>query len=279
MAARRVRQRLSHMLVLLPAAVAAAALGSSAGDGGAATCGWLAASKFCHGPPTTGFERGIGYPHAETTQGPTTTSEAECCCACANDELCNGWTLNAGDGKCYLKTNAGPAFAVKSPSAVSGLMPARPPPPPYHPLYPAPDGARSVLFLAVDDMRPSLGAYNLTLPGQPSHSPHIDKLASEGLLFTHAYVQYAYCSPSRNSFMCACVSGVLANVLLSLFEPPYLTRRWLIVLLRTGRRPDTTKVWEFADHFREVGVGKGWVSMPQCECSRGCLGCSAPSTA
>jgi hypothetical protein len=31
----------------------------------------------------------------------------------------------------------------------------------------------------------------------------------------------------------------------------------------TGRRPDTTKVWEFADHFREVGVGKEWVSMPQ----------------
>ena len=50
-------------------------------------------------------------------------------------------------------------------------------------------------------MRPSLGAYNFTLPGQPSHSPHIDKLASEGVLFTHAYVQYAYCSPSRNSFM------------------------------------------------------------------------------
>ena len=27
----------------------------------------------------------------------------------------------------------------------------------------------------------------------------------------------------------------------------------------TGRRPDTTKVWE----FREAGVGADWVSMPQ----------------
>jgi len=31
----------------------------------------------------------------------------------------------------------------------------------------------------------------------------------------------------------------------------------------SGRRPDTTKVWEFADHFREAGVGADWVSMPQ----------------
>jgi arylsulfatase A-like enzyme len=103
-------------------------------------------------------------------------------------------------------------------------MPPRPPPTPYKPLYPTPPNAKNVLFLAVDDMRPSLGAYNFTLEGQPSHSPNIDKLAREGTLFTHAYVQYAYCSPSRNSFM-------------------------------TGRRPDTTKVWEFQDHFREEGVG------------------------
>lgn len=102
----------------------------------------------------------------------------------------------------------------------------------YVPPYPTPAGAKNVLFLAVDDMRPSLGAYNFTLPGQPSHSPNIDRLAAGGTVFTRAYVQYAYCSPSRNSFM-------------------------------SGRRPDTTKVWEFADHFREVGVGASWVTMPE----------------
>jgi hypothetical protein len=191
---------------------------------------WPAAAKYC-GQPTSGFEQGIGYPKAKTTAGPDTRSEKECCCACAADQNCNGWTLNEGD-KCYLKQNAGPAYAMPGKTAVSGLMPPRPPPPPYHPLFPTPAGARNVLFLAVDDMRPSLGAYNFTIPGHPTHSPNIDKLASEGTVFTRAYVQYAYCSPSRNSFM-------------------------------TGRRPDTTKVWEFADHFREVGVGKDWVSMPQ----------------
>ena len=45
-------------------------------------------------------------------------------------------------------------------------------------------------------------------------------------------VQYSYCSPSRHSFL-------------------------------TGRRPDTTRVWEFVDHFREKGVGEDWISLPQ----------------
>ena len=31
----------------------------------------------------------------------------------------------------------------------------------------------------------------------------------------------------------------------------------------TGRRPDTTRVWEFIDHFREAGVGADWISLPQ----------------
>ena len=205
-------------LVLLSAAYVR---GSSCED-------WPAAKAFCTGPSSQ-FEQGVGYPTANTLPGPATTSEVECCCACAAVAKCNGWTLNGGKTQCYLKTNAGPSSARKSATAVSGLMPARPP---YVPKYPTPAGAKNILFLAVDDMRPSLGAYNFSLPGQPSHSPNIDKLAASGTLFTQAYVQYAYCSPSRNSFM-------------------------------TGRRPDTTKVWEFADHFRERGVGQNWTSMPQ----------------
>lgn len=31
----------------------------------------------------------------------------------------------------------------------------------------------------------------------------------------------------------------------------------------TGRRPDTTKAWNFIDHFREPGVGLNWTSMPE----------------
>ena len=115
------------------------------------------------------------------------------------------------------------------------LRPFRPLPVPKTVIDPSIDFSRAhmcvraVLFMPVDDMRPMMNkAYNFSL----AHTPHLDQLASEGLTFTRAYVQYAYCSPSRNSFM-------------------------------TGRRPDTTRVWEFVDHFREEGVGANWTSLPQ----------------
>ncbi len=73
----------------------------------------------------------------------------------------------------------------------------------------------NVLFVAVDDLRPELGCY-----GNPIlQSPNIDALASQGLVFTHAYCQQAVCSPSRSSLL-------------------------------TGARPDTTKVWDLRTHFR-----------------------------
>lgn len=93
----------------------------------------------------------------------------------------------------------------------------------------------NVLFIAVDDMRPSIGAFNFSL----AHTPNMDQLAREGMVFKRAYVQYAFCAPSRNSFM-------------------------------SGRRPDTTRVWNFYDHFRQPvyapGGGAGgedWLSLPE----------------
>ncbi|MEO1973791.1 MAG: sulfatase-like hydrolase/transferase, partial [Pirellulaceae bacterium] len=75
---------------------------------------------------------------------------------------------------------------------------------------------RNVLFIAVDDLRPELGCY-----GRPVHSPNIDQLAREGILFERAYVQCALCMPSRVSIL-------------------------------TGRRPDTTGVVDFSVRFRDV---------------------------
>jgi iduronate 2-sulfatase len=73
----------------------------------------------------------------------------------------------------------------------------------------------NVLFIAVDDLRPELGCYgNKTIK-----SPNIDRLASKGMVFNHAYCQQAVCSPSRTSLL-------------------------------TGRRPDTTKVYDLEKHFR-----------------------------
>ncbi|RPD41676.1 DUF4976 domain-containing protein [Chitinophaga barathri] len=73
----------------------------------------------------------------------------------------------------------------------------------------------NILFIAIDDLRPQLGCYADTIV----QSPHIDKLAGSGVLFKRAYCQQAVCSPSRTSLM-------------------------------TGRRPNTTKVWDLKTHFR-----------------------------
>ncbi|KAK6172188.1 hypothetical protein SNE40_015904 [Patella caerulea] len=85
---------------------------------------------------------------------------------------------------------------------------------------------RNVLFLVSDDMRPELPIYygpDFPTPVHPPmHSPNLDMLASKSLLLKRAYVQQAVCSPSRTSLL-------------------------------TGRRPDTTHVYDLVKYFRNVG--------------------------
>jgi len=55
----------------------------------------------------------------------------------------------------------------------------------------------NILFLSIDDLRPELGAY-----GAPQvKSPHIDRLAGEGMRFDRAYCQVPVCGASRVSLM------------------------------------------------------------------------------
>jgi len=73
----------------------------------------------------------------------------------------------------------------------------------------------NVLFIAVDDLRPTLGVF-----GDPDiKSPNIDRLARSGAVFLEAHAQQAVCNPSRASLM-------------------------------TGLRPDTIKVWDLQTDFR-----------------------------
>ena len=78
---------------------------------------------------------------------------------------------------------------------------------------------KNVLFIALDDFRPELGAYGVDFV----KSPNIDKLASQSIVFERAYCQFAVCSPSRASLL-------------------------------TGRRPDSNHVWRIAadEYWRPI---------------------------
>jgi hypothetical protein len=88
-----------------------------------------------------------------------------------------------------------------------------------------------VLLLISDDLRPQLDAAGYSTDGAPVTTPRLKQLASESVVFTRAYVQEALCAPSRNSFL-------------------------------SGRRPDTTRAWQFRDSFREGGGSGRWLGIP-----------------
>jgi len=73
----------------------------------------------------------------------------------------------------------------------------------------------NILFIIVDDLRPELGCYGKKV----IKTPNIDRLAQHGVVFTGAYCQQSICNPSRTSLL-------------------------------TGMRPESTKVWDLATHFR-----------------------------
>jgi len=62
----------------------------------------------------------------------------------------------------------------------------------------------NILLITADDMNwNSVGVYHCDVPGT---TPNIDKLASEGMLFEHAYVPLAMCTPSRQIMLSGCHS-------------------------------------------------------------------------
>eukprot|EP00039_Didymoeca_costata_P031474 m.34908 g.34908 ORF g.34908 m.34908 type:complete len:665 (+) comp8803_c0_seq1:68-2062(+) len=166
----------------------------------------------------------------------TTSNATECCALCAQTPGCAGFIFRADSPKdkvnaCHLKEPGYLHLCTSEEIGNSdndclpcGIVNTPPPPPPP----PAPKGAKNVLFLVSDDFRPSTGAYGV----QEVITPNLDKLAKDGILFTAVHTQFSYCAPSRNSFM-------------------------------SGRRPDATKVWNFNDNFREIGVGDKWTALPE----------------
>jgi len=55
----------------------------------------------------------------------------------------------------------------------------------------------NILFIAIDDLKPSLGCYG----DETTHSPNIDDLASRGVVFLNNHCQQAVCGASRASLL------------------------------------------------------------------------------
>src|SRR6056297_784936 len=75
----------------------------------------------------------------------------------------------------------------------------------------SPDSPPNVMLIAIDDLNDWIGC----LKGHPdARSPHIDALATRGVLFTNAHCQAPICNPSRTSLMYSLrpsTSGVYDN--------------------------------------------------------------------
>ena len=84
----------------------------------------------------------------------------------------------------------------------------------------------NILFISIDDLRPTLGAYGDSI----AVTPNIDQIAAEGMTFRQTFTQVAVCAPSRASLM-------------------------------TGLRPDSTRVWHLGNKFRKINPNA--VTMPQ----------------
>jgi arylsulfatase A-like enzyme len=84
----------------------------------------------------------------------------------------------------------------------------------------------NILFIAVDDLKPELGAYGNKLV----KTPNIDRLAKMSTVFLNNYCQQAVCGPTRASLM-------------------------------TGMRPDYTKVWDLKTQMRDMNPNI--VTLPQ----------------
>ncbi len=87
----------------------------------------------------------------------------------------------------------------------------------------------NILFIAIDDQNDWFGC----LGGHPqAQTPNIDRLASQGTLFTNAHCQSPLCNPCRTSLM-------------------------------TGLRPSTTGVYGLEPWIREVEGWRDVVTLPQ----------------
>jgi arylsulfatase A-like enzyme len=103
----------------------------------------------------------------------------------------------------------------------------------------------NVLFIAVDDLNDFPGFMQGSVHAK---TPHLDRLAEQGVVFTRAHAQFPLCGPSRASFM----SGLLPSTL------AYNEHMWDVEVEERAREKGTALLHRaFAEHgYTTLAVGK-----------------------
>ena len=206
---------LTSVLLVLRSSVAAGSTGSAAGP----SC-------------AVGDQQHCCISASRIAQLSNTTSAEECCASCGADPGCGAYCFYSKEGQptCnhFRASNASEPHECKGTGQCISGQSWHPSPQPPSP--PAPPGAKNLLYFMVDDLRTALGSRHPHM----ALTPHLDRLASTGATFTHAYCNHAVCAPSRDSFM-------------------------------SGLRPGTLQLWTFQSDFRHARApaGKFWVPHPQ----------------
>ena len=124
-------------------------------------------------------------------------------------------------GCCWLKGTVSSADITDVAACASSFIMRPPPTSSSASFTSAPAGAKSVLYILVDDLRPDVAPYGAAWMATPG----IQAIASAGVTFDRAYCTIAVCSPSRMSFL-------------------------------TGRYPHNTRTWNFVNHFRQADAAE-----------------------
>ena len=101
----------------------------------------------------------------------------------------------------------------------------------------------NVLFIAIDDLNDWVGGYD----GHPqAKTPHMDRLAAQGTVFTNAHCQAPICNPSRTSLMLGMRPSSTGI---------YMNRPWFRMTPRNKGRVTLSQY--FAEHgYRTLTTGK-----------------------
>ncbi len=126
---------------------------------------------------------------------------------------------------------------------------------------------QNVLFIIVDDLKPTLGTYGHPLV----KTPNIDQLAKSGVQFNNAHCNFAVCGPSRGSFLTGLrpeTLGILNNttplqsVLGDKITLPYLFKKNGFETIGIGKtfhdkEPDheDAKAWDAYYKFEPTELG------------------------